>query len=62
MRAFIFFKFVTMYYAIYIINLNALNFIKKEKPRKFSESNRLWYKPDSVFVNHLSKSIIAYRF
>ena len=35
---------------------------KKEKPRKCSEFDRLWYKPDSVFVNHLSKSIITYGF
>ena len=53
MRAFIFFKFAAIYYTIYN---------KKEKLRNFSESHRLWYKPDSVFVNHLSKSIIAYGF
>jgi len=53
MRAFIFFKFVAIYYTIYN---------KKRKTQKISEFDRLWYKPDSVFVNHLSKSIITYGF
>ena len=44
-----------------IKNINLLS-LKKEKLRKFSEFDRLWYKPDSVFVNHLSKSIITYGF